>query len=446
MGSYIGREPTTGHFPVDNFTSSGGSTYTLSKAPASAGAIEVSVQGILQPTTAYSVSGTTLTLAGVANNVNIFVRHLGETLTLPTIADGVVTTSKLAVDAVGVAELSATGTASNTTFLRGDNSWQTAGSTSASDLTSGTLPDGRFPDPLPARSGANLTSLSAANIVTVGMVATGGTITTHGDYKIHTFLASSTPGFTVTTLGHGKVEYLVVAGGGGAGGQTSGGGGGGGFRTGKDFAVQAQAYSIVVGAGGANNNSSPFLGSVGGNSSFSTITSTGGGYTGPNDSTPSTGGSGGGASATGGSRTGASGNTPAVQPPQGHKGGNDAGYYGYTGGGGGAGSEGESGNSGLGWSGDGGHGAVSDISGVGITYAGGGGGGLNVWSTIQGQGGRGGIGGGGHGGTNSTTGPWPSGNKPATIGRVNSGGGGGSGNSTGCAGGSGIVIIRYKFQ
>ncbi len=102
---YIGNEPTTGHFPVDNLTSSGGSTYTLSKAPASAGAIEVSVQGILQPTTAYSVSGTTLTLAGVANNVNIFVRHLGETLSLPTPADGSVTTSKLAVDSVVNAHL-----------------------------------------------------------------------------------------------------------------------------------------------------------------------------------------------------------------------------------------------------------------------------------------------------------------------------------------------------
>ena len=41
MGGYIGNEPTTGHFPVDNFTSSGGSTYTLSKTPGSAGAIEV---------------------------------------------------------------------------------------------------------------------------------------------------------------------------------------------------------------------------------------------------------------------------------------------------------------------------------------------------------------------------------------------------------------------
>jgi hypothetical protein len=53
-----------------------------------------------------------------------------------------------------------TGTASNTTFLRGDNSWQTAGSTSASDLTSGTLPDARLPDPLPAIDGSNLTGVA----------------------------------------------------------------------------------------------------------------------------------------------------------------------------------------------------------------------------------------------------------------------------------------------
>ena len=97
---YIGNEPTTGHFPVDNFTSSGGSTYTLAKAPATAGAIEVSVQGVLQPTTAYTVSGTTLTMPGVTSGVKIFVRHLGETLVLPTIADGVVTAAKLAVNSV----------------------------------------------------------------------------------------------------------------------------------------------------------------------------------------------------------------------------------------------------------------------------------------------------------------------------------------------------------
>ena len=97
---YIGNEPTTGHFPVDNFTSSGGSTYTLAKAPASAGAIEVSVQGVLQPTTAYTVSGTTLNMAGVTTGVKIFVRHLGETLSLPTPADGSVTTTKLGTNSV----------------------------------------------------------------------------------------------------------------------------------------------------------------------------------------------------------------------------------------------------------------------------------------------------------------------------------------------------------
>ena len=97
---YIGNEPTTGHFPVDNFTSSGGSTYTLSKAPATAGAIEVSVQGVMQSTTAYTVSGTTLTMAGVTSGVKIFVRHLGETLSLPTPADGSVTTAKMAVNSV----------------------------------------------------------------------------------------------------------------------------------------------------------------------------------------------------------------------------------------------------------------------------------------------------------------------------------------------------------
>jgi hypothetical protein len=98
---YIGNEPnTTGHFPVDNLTSSGGSTYTLSFTPASAGAIEVSVQGVLQPTTAYTVNGTTLTMAGVTSGVKIFVRHLGETLDLPTPADGSVTTAKLATNSV----------------------------------------------------------------------------------------------------------------------------------------------------------------------------------------------------------------------------------------------------------------------------------------------------------------------------------------------------------
>ena len=43
-----------------------------------------------------------------------------------TIPDNAVTNAKMADDAVGLAELSATGTASASTFLRGDNAWASA--------------------------------------------------------------------------------------------------------------------------------------------------------------------------------------------------------------------------------------------------------------------------------------------------------------------------------
>jgi hypothetical protein len=105
MNSYVGNTPTTGHFPTDTFTSSGGSTYTLSKAPATLGAIEVSVQGVLQAVSAYSLSGATLTLAGVTSGDVVFVRHLGETLQVPVPVDDSVTTAKILDGAVTAAKI-----------------------------------------------------------------------------------------------------------------------------------------------------------------------------------------------------------------------------------------------------------------------------------------------------------------------------------------------------
>ena len=118
--SYIGNAPTTGHFPVDNFTSSGGSTYTLSQAPATLGAIEVSVEGILQPTTAYSLSGTILTLTGVPSGNTIFVRHLGETLVLPTVADASITSAKIGTGVI-VAQSLATNAVNGTHIALGSD-------------------------------------------------------------------------------------------------------------------------------------------------------------------------------------------------------------------------------------------------------------------------------------------------------------------------------------
>ena len=58
--------------------------------------------------------------------------------------------------------------------------------------------------------------------------ATGGTESTSGGYKYHTFTSSG----TFTAKAAGSVDYLIVAGGGGGGEQHGGGGGGaGGYRT-----------------------------------------------------------------------------------------------------------------------------------------------------------------------------------------------------------------------
>ena len=138
MAGYLGNtQKISGRYTVDEFTSSGGTTYTLSSAPGDKNNIQVSAGGLVQYPSAYSVSGTTLTLSGVPSGQKVVVRHMGDTIPFPLLDDNVVTTAKIAAGAVGttdiaddavtLAKLSATGTASSSNFLRGDNSWQAAG-------------------------------------------------------------------------------------------------------------------------------------------------------------------------------------------------------------------------------------------------------------------------------------------------------------------------------
>ena len=87
------------------------------------------------------------------------------------------------------------------------------------------------------------------------MAATGGSVTTDGDYKVHTFNSGAT--FTVTTLGHAEIEYLVLAGGGGgSSGYYGGGGGSGGYRIATGFTLpSASGYVITIGGGGSTGPS-----------------------------------------------------------------------------------------------------------------------------------------------------------------------------------------------
>ena len=316
--------------------------------------------------------------------------------------------------------------------------------------------------------------------------ATGGTITTSGNFKIHTFTGDGC--FVVSGLGNSsgggsKVSYVVVAGGGSGGGGDNGvragGGGAGGYREGKvstdpftasplaatpcsGLTVTATTFPISVGGGGAQPgpatpiNSAAGSGNRGSNSVFSTITSTGGGggnTLSGDGATFGPGGSGGGGGSADppGERAAGSGNTPPVSPAQGTNGGTGTPYAGSplaSGGGGGGGATAAGGNASSSCGGDGGAGATSSITGSPVARAGGGGGGGQ--ST---QAGAGGSGGGGEGGGSSA----PTVNDAGQAGTANTGGGGGGGSSRmnpestnpnvpGSAGGKGVVIIRYKFQ
>jgi len=298
------------------------------------------------------------------------------------------------------------------------------------------------------------------------ITATGGTITTCGNFKIHKFTGPGT--FTVCSVGNAcgsnTVSYVVVAGAGGGGGSalgfySGGGGGAGGFRESKaasdsyttsplnatsgptyNLPVSATGYPITVGAGGTGGGGSPgpagpacrSPGNPGSNSVFSTITSARGGAGGESGSdagqTPNggcAGGSGGGGGGYNSNPDGGlgAGNSPPVSPPQGNPGGAGSIPGGGHGGGGGgattagtgtAGSPSGSGNAG-------GAGAATQITGSAVTYSAGGPAGVAA--------------------------PIPA--APDAGANTGTGGPGGYANPSdagGGNGGSGIVIIRYKFQ
>jgi len=358
------------------------------------------------------------------------------------------------------------------------NTAKVTNSTSASDLTSGTLPMARLSGTLPALNGSALTNIDAATVSTTApsspaqgdmwfdstagitamkvysgtawdqlsnkFSATGGTESTYTSggtiYKVHTFTSSG----TFTAESSGSVDVLVVAGGGGGGCWVAGGGGAGGMIIRPGLSITAGAKTVTIGAGGTGgynpgNYGGMPNGTVGGNSSVLGLTALGGGLGSMWDQTHDVNGGSGG----GGAVDVSAPNGLGLQPSQS----GDSGTYGYGNNGGGkAGTP-----SGHGATGGGGAGAAATNNkngGVGkdnnyrtgsnIKYAGGGGAGTHDagYGTTSG-----GAGGGGAGYSGSAG--------PGQNGGTNLGGGaGGSGNNGGQAsrggnGGSGIVIVRY---
>lgn len=497
--AYVGRSVEYGNAATDSFVGNGGATYTLTYETPTAAAI-ISLDGVIQKNgTDFNITGTSLVFTSVvAAPIVIQVVYLGLSLSLGTPADNTVATAKLVNNAVDETKLKdalvgdftdATVTASDT-FLHGD---ATDSGNTKRDTIQGIL------DLVPAtaneitkQSGAPTVSSPATptvgnlilatstgqmyscSVVSSGAnewinigdgtgsiepvtytAATGGSITTSGNYKIHTFTSSGT--FEVTTVGDvATADFLVIAGGGSGGSGHAGGGGAGGYRNSFNseasggggasesaFTTTAVQYTVTVGGGGAGVTSNA-AGTSGGVSSIVhsgtsiSITTVGGGGGGSQVAVALVGGSGGG----GGAPNGAPGAAKAGTANQGYAGGLGQNYtssspYQFSGGGGGGSSAVGADFSGLN-GGAGGNGLASSITGSAVTRAGGGGGCASSASDTAGAAGTGGA----------SAGSFASGSTATDAAAVNTGSGSGGDRNGGTSGngGSGIVIIRYQYQ
>jgi len=151
----------------------------------SVGQLIVSLNGVIQKPNSgsYNASNEGFYLEGTngikfctapPSGSSVFVTQSGSAVGIGTPNDNTVTEAKLTSDAVSEAKLKVSNSPTNGYFLSaqsgntGGLTWAQVDLTalSASNLTSGTIPDARFPSTLPAVDGSNLTGLQAG--------ATGG--------------------------------------------------------------------------------------------------------------------------------------------------------------------------------------------------------------------------------------------------------------------------------
>jgi hypothetical protein len=120
---FIGNQPALSYtsFAKQDFTTSVTTSYTLDNPVANANELALFINFVRQePTTAYSASGTSLTLTSATSaSDDMYCVFLGKAVQTVNPPNG----------SVGTAQLSASGTKDATTFLRGDNTFAVAGGT-----------------------------------------------------------------------------------------------------------------------------------------------------------------------------------------------------------------------------------------------------------------------------------------------------------------------------
>ena len=118
---FIGNQPALSYtsFAKQDFTTSATTSYTLDHPVTNENEIALFINFVRQePTTAYTASGTSLTLTSATSaSDDMYCVFLGKAVQTVNPPNG----------SVGLSQLSATGTKDSTTFLRGDNTFAVAG-------------------------------------------------------------------------------------------------------------------------------------------------------------------------------------------------------------------------------------------------------------------------------------------------------------------------------
>ena len=118
---YLGNQPALSYtsFAKQDFTTSATTSYTLDNPVTNENEIALFINFVRQePTTAYTATGTSLTLTSATSaSDDMYCVFLGKAVQTVNPPNG----------SVGISQLSATGTKDSTTFLRGDNTFASAG-------------------------------------------------------------------------------------------------------------------------------------------------------------------------------------------------------------------------------------------------------------------------------------------------------------------------------
>ena len=210
--------------------------FTITNAPTSVQQIILSINGIVQkpnagsstPSEGFALDGSTVKLsAAPAAGDSYFAIVMGSTVNIGTPSDNTVdtdilqnlsvstgkiqnlavTTGKIADQAVDLSKLPHGTASTDGKFLRANNGADPTFETvdlanlSASNLTSGTVPDARFPATLPAASAANLTNIPSANLTGALPALDGSALTGVSSPEVYGFNTSGSQLQVTTTNG-----------------------------------------------------------------------------------------------------------------------------------------------------------------------------------------------------------------------------------------------------